>query len=60
MKNHKPYWQQPNWYCLSPRRKYPWKLSDRSDWQDILSTYECLLPDPEGENQPEPDAEKQD
>jgi len=60
MKDKKRYWQLPEWDCLSPRRRYPWKLSDRSDWQDILSTYDCLLPDPEEQQQPEPDTKKQD
>ncbi|MGA1464017.1 MAG: hypothetical protein ACO37Y_12610, partial [Steroidobacteraceae bacterium] len=41
----KKYWQQPDWDCLSSRRKYPWKLSVRSEWQDILSTYDCLIDD---------------
>jgi hypothetical protein len=45
MKNEKKrYWQEPDWNPLSPRRKYPFKLTECSDWQDILSTYECLLP----------------
>ena len=39
----KKYWQEPDWDPLSPRRKYPWRLSDRSDWQDVLSTYDCLI-----------------
>ena len=56
----KRYWQLPDWDCLSPRRKYPWKLSDRSDWQDILSTYDSLLPDPDDQNQRDPDAHKKE
>jgi hypothetical protein len=40
----KRYWQNPDWNSLSVRRKYPFKLSEHSDWQDILSTYECLIP----------------
>lgn len=42
----KKYWQEPGWDPLSPRRKYPWRLSDRSDWQDVLSTYDCLIDEP--------------
>ncbi len=54
------YWQEPDWDCLSPRRKYPWLLSDRSDWQDVLSTFDCLL-DVGGDREatePEPEVDK--
>ena len=37
------YWQEPGWDPLSPRRKHPWRLAECSDWQDVLSTYECLV-----------------
>jgi hypothetical protein len=45
MNDKKRFWQHPDWYCLSPRRKYPWSTSAPSDYQDILSTYDCLIPD---------------
>ena len=43
----KKYWQLPDWDCLSPRRKYPWSVSAHSDYQDILSTYDCLIDEPD-------------
>lgn len=44
MKNEKrPYWKAPNWNPISMRRQYPFKISERGDWQDILSTYDCIL-----------------
>lgn len=46
----KPYWKKPDWNALSVSRRYPFKLSDHSDWQDILSTYDCILEKEESEN----------
>ena len=56
----KKYWQQPDWDCLSPRRKYPWSVSAPSDYQDILSTYDCLIDDADSPEttQPKPNAEQ--
>jgi len=44
------YWQEPDWDCLSPRRKYPWSVSAPSDYQDILSTYDCLIDNPDAKD----------
>lgn len=46
----KPYWKKPDWHALSVSRRYPFKLSDHSDWQDILSTYDCILEKKESED----------
>ena len=61
----KKYWQQPDWDCLSPRRKYPWSVSAPSDYQDILSTYDCLIDNPDAkddlkQSRLKPDAEQPD
>ena len=56
----KKYWQQPNWDCLSPRRKYPWSVSAPSDWQDVLSTWDCLMPDEDDLKQSKPATQKPD
>ena len=61
----KKYWQQPDWDCLSPRRKYPWSVSTPSDYQDILSTYDCLIDNPDAkddlkQSRLKPDAEQPD
>lgn len=45
----KPYWKKPDWIPLSVSRRHPHKLSEHSDWQDILSTYDCILEKVESE-----------
>ena len=51
MNDKKCYWQEPDWDCLSPRRKYPWSTSAPSNYQDILSTYDCLTEDPDSKTE---------
>lgn len=40
-KTRKPIWQRPGWQTVSRERKGPY-VSDPSDYQDVLSTYECF------------------
>jgi hypothetical protein len=54
----KKYWQEPDWDCLSPRRKYPWSVSAPSDWQDVLSTWDCLMSDEDDLKQSKPATQK--
>jgi hypothetical protein len=51
----KGYWQEEGWNCLSARRKYSW--SEHSDWQDVLSTYDCLIGSEEQAGESTSDAE---
>jgi hypothetical protein len=60
MTEKKRYWQEPDWDCLSPRRKYPWSVSSPSDYQDILSTYDCVIPDEHDLKQSKPATQKPD
>jgi hypothetical protein len=62
MNDKKRYWQETDWDCLSPRRKYSWSVSNPSDWQDVLCTYDCLVPDENDLKQVplKPDAEQPD
>ena len=36
MTEKKKYWEEPDWQCVSWKRKYSWSLSEPSDYQDIL------------------------
>lgn len=54
----KKYWEEPDWQCVSWKRKYSWSLSEPSDYQDILSTYDCFSVD-QFDDQEASEAEKQ-
>jgi hypothetical protein len=43
MSKKRRFWEEPGWECISRARKHPWSLGDPSDWQDVLSTEECVL-----------------
>ena len=46
----KKYWKEPGWDSLSPKIKYPWSVSAPSDYQDTLSTYDCLIDEPDAKD----------